>query len=285
MESPDYFLARLPIAIANIAEGKISKAQSAYESMGEQGERAKSIATTGLADIALLRGDFLEAASLLRAGRTSDLAFGNSQGYHHKGIYLARALAALGQKDEAIAILDESVTLNNDLSHLVPAALLYIEVGLSDRARAIQQQLSSAIQERPRAAADAISGALALSESDYVRALDAFNASLQRVDFWLTRFWLGKAYALSGNHAEALGEFELALERIGESSALFLDDIPTFHFHAPLYYWLGRTKQDMGSLQGAAENLGKYLSLRVITDETFETIDARRRMDALPAGA
>lgn len=284
-EHPDYFLAYLPVAIANLAEARIVDARAAYETMAEQGQRARSVANTGLADIELLRGEFPKAAELLRNGREADLSFGNSQGHAYKSIYLARALSASGQDDEATAILDESVAGNKALSHLVPAALLYIDLGLPDRARAIQQQLASNLQDQPRAAADAIAGALALSDKNFVAAVDAFNSSLRRVDFWLTRFFLGKAYAMSGNHAEALGEFELALERIGESSALFLDDIPTFHYHAPLYYWLGRTKQDMGSLQGAADDLGKYLSLKVITDETFETIDARRRMDALPGGA
>jgi tetratricopeptide (TPR) repeat protein len=281
-ENPQYFLAYLPVAIAGIAEGKLADAQSAYQTMGKQGERAKSVATTGLADLALLKGDFAAAIDLLRDGRAADQSFGNSLGYAYKGVYLAKALAASGRNAEALSVLDESVANNKQISHLVPAAMLYIEMNLPERARQIQQQLAGNLQERPRAAADAIAGALAIYEQDFPAAVDAFNASLSRVDFWLTRFYLGQAYALSGNHAEALGEFELALGRLGESSALFLDDIPTFHYHAPLYYWLGRSKQEMGSLRGAAEDLKRYLSLRVKADETPATADARQRMEALP---
>jgi tetratricopeptide (TPR) repeat protein len=277
-EYPEYFLAYLPIAIADIASGKIKDAQAVYQAMGEQGERASSMAATGLADIALLQGDFSTAAKLLQQGRLSDLDFGNSLGHAYKGIYLARARAAMGDRDGALQTLQASLENNKDISHLVPAALLYVELGLQDRARTIQQALAASLQDRPRAAADAIAGAIALSEGNFVTAVDAFNDSLQRVDFWLTRFYLGKAYALAGNHAEALGEFELCMERLGESAALFLDDIPTFHYHAPLYYWLGRTKQEMGSQTGVREHLGEYLSLRSESDNSPLTTDARQRL-------
>ena len=109
------------------------------------------------------------------------------------------------------------------------------------------------------------------------------NASLQRRDFWLTRFYRGQAYALTGNQVEALGEFEICLERLGESTALFLDDVPTFQYHAELYYWLGRTKQAMGSLNGARQDLERYLALRVDSDDSPITRDARQRLAELPA--
>lgn len=282
-ENPEYFLAYLPVAMADLADGNITAAKATYEAMSAQSERAKSVATTGLADIALLQGDYAGAVTLLRAGRDTDLAFGNSAGYAHKGVYLAKALAALGQPDEARAILDESVASNTDISHLVPAALQYIELGMPEPALTIMEKLGANLQQRPRAAADAIAGALALRDENYVAAVDALNASLQRIDFWLTRFLLGRAYAESGNHAEALGEFELCMERLGESTALFLDDIPTFHHHAPLYYWLGRTKQAMGSRDGATQDLGHYLSMRLDSDNSPETTDARERLTTLTA--
>ncbi len=280
-DNPGYYLAYIPVAIAEIADGNLDQAEAVYRRMAEQGERAKSIAMVGLADVASLRGDHQAAAELLREGRTSDMAFGSSMGTAYKGIYLARALAALGDREGALKVLDESVTENAGISHRVPAALLYAELGMPQQAQAIADQLASNLQERPRAAAEAINGALALQRQDYVAAVDALRASLDRVDFWLTRFYLGKAYAMAGNHAEALGEFELCAERLGESTALFLDDIPTFEYHAPLYYWLGRTRQAMGSQSGATRDLERYLLLRTDGDAGVETRDARERLAAL----
>lgn len=280
-EHPDYFLAYLPVAMANIADGNLGAAREVYNTMGAQGERANSVATTGLADIALLLGDFSQAAKLLEHGRESDLAFGNSLGHAYKGIYLARALAVEGDEDGAVAVLDKSMESNMEISHVVPAALMYIELGLPVRAQLLMESLAQNLQERPRAAADFIAGALALDRNDFVAAVDAFTASIQRVDFWLTRLYLGKVYTLAGSPAEALGEFEICLTRLGESTALFLDDVPTFQYHAELYYWLGRSKQEMGSLKGAREDLERYLALRVESDETPITNDARQRLKAL----
>ena len=111
--------------------------------------------------------------------------------------------------------------------------------------------------------------------------MDAFTTSIERVDFWLTRFYLGKAYAQAGYGAEALGEFELCLERVGEATALFLDDIPTFEYHAPVYYWLGRTRQAIGSYSGATRAFERFLSLRVDGDTSDITEDARSRLTEL----
>jgi tetratricopeptide (TPR) repeat protein len=284
-EQPEYFLAYLPVAIADISEGAIDAAISVYDQMAEQGDRAKSFSITGLADIAFMRGDFAEAATLLENGRESDQTFGNSLGHAYKGIYLAGALAAAGEREAALDMLDSSVAGNTQISHLVPAALYYIELGAPEKAEAIQAALAANLQGRQRAAAEFIAGALALDREDYVAAVDSLTESLERVDFWLTRFYLGKAYALAGSHAEALGEFELCMERIGESSALFLDDVPTFQYHAPLYYWLGRTRQAMGSPDGAARDLDSYLSLRLDSDTSAATVDARSRLNSLkPAG-
>ena len=290
-KQPDYFLAYLPVAIAYIAEGDLEQAQATYQRMAEQGERARSVATTGLADIALLQGDFNRAADLLRAGREQDLAFGNSVGHDYKGVYLAKAMVGRGDREEAIRLLGESTEDSAAISHLVPAALLYIELGLPEQARAISMRLGATLQENQRAAARGAVGAqhphvvvlvARRRQGDFLAAVDALNASLQRRDFWLTRFYRGQAYALTGNHAEALGEFEICLERLGESTALFLDDVPTFQYHAELYYWLGRTKQAMGSVKGAREDLERYLELRVESDPSPVTEDARQRLAELP---
>lgn len=276
-EYPSYFLAYLPLAMAEIVDGKLVAAEAVYQTMGQFGERAQSLSVTGLADIALLTGDYPQVAQLLQQGRETDRASGNSRGAAYKGIYLAKAQAAMGDPSAALDNLAGSLEGNNALSHLIPAALLYIELGELERAAAIQQQLGAKLQQGHRAAAELINAEIALANNDAQAAIIALNASLTRNDAWLSHYALGRALAAAGDHALALAEFELCLQRIGEATALYLDDIPTFHYHAPLYYWLGRTQQELGMVGEARQNLDHYLSLRVAADSSPWTEDARSR--------
>jgi tetratricopeptide (TPR) repeat protein len=280
-ENPTYFLAYLPLAMAEIVDGDLLAAESVYLRMGENGRRAQSMSITGLADIALLSGNYSKAAQLLQSGKESDTENGNSRGAANKGVYLAKAQAALGDRAGALANLQQSLNDNQAINDLLPAALLYIELGEMERAGAIQQQLGEKLQQGHRAAASLIEGAIAAAEEDTTAAVAALNSSLQRADSWQTHYFLGRALADGGDPAQALLEFDLCLQRIGESTALFLDDIPTFQYSAPLYYWLGRTRHELGMESEAREMLEKYLSLRDASDQSVWTVDARSRLATL----
>lgn len=280
-ELPDYYLAYIALAIAELAEGKHEAAVEVYGRMGEQGLRASSLAITGLADIALLRGEWLPAVELLSAGITADLESGNSHAAAHKNVYLAYARMELGQTEAALDALDAALKNTQDVSHLLPAARLLVVMGEVERAAAIRDSLDTRLQQTSHAAADIISAELALADADAVAAVDALNYSLAHSDTWLARCLLGRAYANAGYHAEALGELEQCEARLGESTALFLDDIPTFHYSAPLYYWLGLTRQQLGMLEAARNNYTRYLSLRVDSDQSEMSRDARERLAEL----
>ena len=122
------------------------------------------------------------------------------------------------------------------------------------------------------------------AQENPVAAVDAFNRSLERIDSWLARMGLGRAYYASGFYAEALGEFEQCRDRLGEATALFLDDIPTFHHAAPLYYWLGQTKLSLGMTKQARADLEQYVSLRVDSDRSVTTESARSEVRKLNGG-
>ena len=278
---PGYFLGYVPLAIAELAQGNIEVARDVYKLMAEQGAQAASSATTGLADIALLIGDWQGAADLLNEGIQVDLDTGNKRAAAHKGVYLAYALLELGDRDAALQVLGTALQSTNSISHLLPAARLLIKMGELERAEAIRQQLDSRLQKNSRAAAAIIAADLALAAGDSVAGVDALNASIAHSDSWLARCSLGHAYAHADYHAEALGEFEQCEDRIGESTALFLDDIPTFHYSAPLHYWLGRTRQQLGMLDAARQDYTRYLSLRVDSDQSVMSRDARERLAEL----
>ncbi len=274
---PDYFLAWLPQAISHMVAGDLNAATEDYRAMGEKGARAKSLAAVGLADIAMLTGDFTTAATELSAGRELDTTSGNIDGAIYKGVQLARALAAQGDAGAAIDILDSLASKTSAINHVLPMALLYVDLNEPEKAASIQTQLAVNLQTGHRAAAALIKGAIALRDEKYVVAVDAMNESIRHSDTWLARFYLGRTYVSADYYAEALGEFELCLRRIGETSALFLDDVPTFQYHAPVHYWLGRTRQALGGQSEGQSDLQRYLSLRIESDNSPLTEDARAR--------
>lgn len=278
---PGYFLGYVPLAIAELAQGNIEVATDVYKRMAEQGAQAASSATTGLADIALLIGDWQGAKDILAEGIRVDLDSNNARAAAHKGVYLAYALWELGNRQAALEALDSALQSTTSISHLLPAARLLINMAELERAEAIRQQLDARLQQNSRAAAAIIASELALEEGDTVAAVDALNKSIAHSDSWLARCSLGRAYAQAGYHAEALGELEQCEDRLGESTALFLDDIPTFHYSAPLYYWLGLTREQLGMLDAARQDYTRYLSLRVDSDQSEMSRDARERLAEL----
>jgi tetratricopeptide (TPR) repeat protein len=280
-EAPDYFPGYIPLAIAALAQGDTATALAHYHRMATINDRAASLAISGEADIALLGGDYEKAASLLRQGRIRDLEAGNIPGAAHKGVYLALSEYRLGNTEKAQALLDEVLPTTTAISHLLPAALLLAEMGLVEDVEAIQRQLKSRPQPSSRAAADGLSGVLALRAGNPGAAVDAFNASLDRVDSWQGRFLLGHAYADAGYFAEALGEFEKCEDRLGETSAIYLDDVPTYHYSAALLYWLGYTKQQLGMRREALENYQRYLVRRTPQDQSALTLSARAQVAIL----
>ena len=58
-------------------------------------------------------------------------------------------------------------------------------------------------------------------------------------------------------------------------------DLPTFHYLPPLYYFLGRTREGLGS-DAASESYQKFLTIKEKDDGSDQMVeDARRRLDSL----
>jgi tetratricopeptide (TPR) repeat protein len=88
-----------------------------------------------------------------------------------------------------------------------------------------------------------IEGEIAIRARQYPAAIDTLNAAQQLADLRLVRFVLGLAYFEHGDYPEAASEFAKCQERRGEATAIYLDDLPTFHYYAPLPYWVGRARE------------------------------------------
>jgi tetratricopeptide (TPR) repeat protein len=92
-----------------------------------------------------------------------------------------------------------------------------------------------------------ILGEAALHEHDTNQAIELFNEAKERTDTWLGRFDLGRAYLEAGAFTEADAEFERCIQRRGEVLELFMDDVPTYSYLPPVYYYQGRDRQGLKS--------------------------------------
>jgi tetratricopeptide (TPR) repeat protein len=276
---PTFHKAYLAKAIAALAANKPEAAIEAYDAMAAQGAVAASLANMGKADLALWRGQYQQAISILDEGIAADKNNDNQRGVQRKLVMKTQAQLALGE-NEAVRAALETIGQSDSMPVQVSAARSYIVLREYDKAKVIADTLNRNIQVTERAAADMIRGNIALAGGDFGVAVELLTASIAKADSWLTRYDLGRAYAEAGFNAEALSEFELCLARIGEASALGLDDQPTFHFTSDLHYWLGRTRAALGMQTTAAQALESYLELQE-KDDSSRAREARTILDSL----
>lgn len=280
-----YYKAYLPLSMASMSENDPEAAKQTYQKMAAVDARGASLAIAGLADIALTEGDFSTAVDILTNGIKVDHDSGNTRFLAAKYIALAEAYVALDMQQEALDAIAKALNTSQNTAQLVPAALMYLQLGEIESATKLADHLGKQLQPENRAYASLIQGNLALSREDTAQAVDDLRSALNRTDMWLVRLNLGKAYLQAGYNAEAMSEFEICQKRMGEATALFLDDMPTFHHTVELYYWLGRAQHDLGISGASAKNLEAFLSQRRTSDESEYVIDARSRLTTLTASA
>jgi len=88
---------------------------------------------------------------------------------------------------------------------------------------------------------------------------------------------LGRAYLDAGAFTEASSEFDACLNRRGEATSVFLDDIPSYHLLPAVYYYQGRARQGLGSA-GAAESYQTFLDIKAKGAGDPLVGDARKRL-------
>jgi len=266
----------LPVAIAEMSRGNIEGAVGVYQEMAAVGDSGASLANLGLADIELYRGRFADAAELLQQGIDADIAAGNSRSAATKYVALAEAHAGLGDAQSSAQALADALAIRKGLARQVPAALIYLEHGQVDQARAIGEELSQQVQSQRRAYGTMILGVIDTREERYADAIDKLTAAIGFSDHWLIRFYLARAYLAAGAAVEAMDEFEQLRYRSGEAAALFLDDLPTWRYQGTLPYWQGRAHDAMGRFTAARASYESFIELRAEDDPL--AVDARQRI-------
>ena len=273
-----FFKIYLPPAIAASVNGQFDAAAAAYAEMAKAGPEGASLASTGLADMAMYRGRYKEAEAILLAGLQTDTKASNTAGVAAKRLMLAEVYAATNRTPQALTAAAEALKLGRSESIIVPAARLYLAAGKKDQAEELAADLDNQLQTQSRAYARIIDGNLSLLNRRRATAIDAFRDAIKHSDFWMGRFDMGVTYVQAGAWVEALAELAACEKRRGEATAIFLDDSPTLRYQATLPYWLARAQEGVGQQAAARNNYRTFLSIRGADAPGDPLVaDARRR--------
>jgi len=235
-DNPGYHKSYMFLATAELHAGNVDTAKSNYERMMETGIQGQSLASIGLADIALFEGDAAAATRFLEDGIEADRTNNNERGLGTKRVALAQARMALGDNALALSIIDELNATRGD-GQLVPSASIYAANGRYDDAFAIAENYRKQLSPTARAYANLIDGINAFHQEEYILAIDSFRLAIESADLWIVRYHLAQAYLAAGYPAEATAELDACIERRGEAGNLFFDDVPTWRYTASLNDW------------------------------------------------
>jgi len=279
-KNPQTFKAYLVMAAAAFATSNLQGMRDAYAQMARHGAAAASLSNHGLADIALYEGRVAEAVDLLKAGIASDEAANNRVARAAKLAALAEAQLADRQTAQAVDSARKAIAQAREDATLVPAAFVFLNAGRVAEARAIADELGQQFQPRSRAYGEMILAEIDRAGGRRPQSADALGRARKLSDLWLGRFLMGVTFVEAGRYENAQPEFELCLKRKGEATALFLNDVPSFRYLAPLHYWLARA-QDGRKQAAAADTYRAFLALRPEGSKDPLAADARRRLEAL----
>jgi tetratricopeptide (TPR) repeat protein/predicted Ser/Thr protein kinase len=275
--SPSAAQGYLVLAEAQVGQGQIDKAAESYHQLEKFGPLGSSTATDGLADLAAYQGKYAEAARILAQGAAADETAKMTDN-------AARKYAALGNIEElqghnAAALSDTGKALANSQSVPIKflAASTYVDAGELAKAQRLATSLSSELASEPQAYGKIIEGMIALKRKDAREAVKQITAANNLLDTWIGRFELGRAYLEAGAFTEADSEFDQCLKRRGEAIELFDDNVPTYAYFPPVYFYQGRVREGMKS-DGFADIYKTYLSIRGQSSEDPLVPEIRHRI-------
>ncbi len=267
----------LTLAEAQLGQGQPDKAADAYHKLEGFGPDAASTATVGLADLSAYQGKYDEAALTLAHGAAADVAAKMTDN-------AARKYAALANMDElqghhAAALTDIGNALANSQSTQVQflAARTDVDAGDLAKAQKIAGTLSSATTSESQAYGKIVAGMIALKKKDANEAIRQIKSANNLLDTWIGHFDLGRAYLEAGSFTEADAEFDQCAKRKGEAIELFMDNVPTYTYLPPVFYYQGRAREGMKSA-GFADFYKSYLAIRGQSTDDPLLPDIKRRI-------
>ena len=278
---PSIGTAYLPMAVSALARGEVDASREAYRRMASAGATGHGVseAELGLADVELFLGQTDAARERLRAGIGADIDSRNEYKAAVKSIALAQAFADEDRFGDAAAAAANALQLGEGVALSVPAALIYLQAGDLEQARAVATDMAGQGDAQAAAYAQMLQGMILEIEGAATDAVLELREAIDKADLWLIRYQLGKTYLQAGYHMQALDELMEAKERAGEAASVFMDDLPTFRMAAELPYWAGRAQEGMNMQAAARESYQEFVDRRPQGGALAE--DARGRLATL----
>jgi tetratricopeptide (TPR) repeat protein len=190
---------------------------------------------------------------------------------------LAETYLLQGKRTEALTAADKAIGTSAVDEVKFLAAQIFLTAGMQSKALPLAEQLRNSIETDSQAYAKIVEGQVAFEQGQMQDALRFFDDAKKIADTWWGRYTMARAYIAIGAYPEADSELEVCLTRRGEATALFLDEIPTYHLLPPVYYYLGRAQEGLKS-PAAADSFRTFLSMKEKTDKDPIVLDAQRRI-------
>ena len=227
-DDPSSAYAFVVLALTHAAAGDFAAAADTYKRMTELDQYGRSVATEGLADLAIYRGDMEVAIEILDDAIAKEFAQDANHTAALKLVMRADALLQTGAQEKARGDIDTALQYaGGDPAILVPAAMVLAQLGETDRAETIAADMLKSFSKSQRAYANVIHAQVAFVRGETDLAIEYANAAIESADLWLIRFIRGKIYLQAGLAAEAAVDLQACQQRIGEGIAVFLNDRPS----------------------------------------------------------
>ena len=277
--NPAHAKPHLATALSQFAQGKTAEAAATYQKLFGLSPRGASLASIGLADMALYEGRNSDAMAILEKGIAADLA--QSPQSSAAAIKLAVLAGAHRDKAQAVAAANRSLGTSRNESAAFTAARALLLSGQEAKALEIAKEMGKRLEPEPRAYGKLLEGEAHLAKGRAQAAIDLFQEARTLSDTWIGRLDLGRAYLEAGAFTEASSEFDACEKRKGEATSVFLDDVPSFRYFPQVYYYRGRVQEGMKS-PAAAESYKAFLAIKAKADASDALVaDARKRAKAL----
>jgi len=225
---PGSAYAHFVVAQTQAVAGDLTEAEGTYQKMTGLDQFAQSVATEGIADLALYRGDVSTALNTLDSAIVEEMSRGALNTAALKHVMRADAYLLSGDNEQAIAAVKAALDIAaSDPAVLVPAAITYIQVGEFEQAEFIIDTLSGGFSKSRRAYADALRAQMASAQGDSEAAIMAASSAIELADMWLIRLIRANVFLQANRLKDAEADLFVCEQRIGEGIAAFMNDRPS----------------------------------------------------------
>ena len=271
------FVAR---ALSELALGRPADAIKTYESLTKISADGASFALAGLADLAAVEGRPTDAIAWLDEGIAADEAGKNVTRAAAKRVVRGELRLQKGDAAGGLRDIQTGLAATTDQTVRSAAGLALARAGNRD-AESIAATLERRLENDFQAYGKLIRAELLLSQRQPRQAVDLTIEAEKLANTWLGHVIRGRAYLQLEAFPDAYSQFEEAIKRQGEATAVFLDDVPSYRVFPQVHYYMGRAQEGIKSA-AAAQSYKNFLSF-VKSDEAAGGIiaDARTRLAKL----